>query len=1041
MSNLGRPLQNLDEASVSQIPALIQLVNLGYGYLSRESVRTLREGRGQFILRPIAVEALRRLNPDISEKTISDELAELEKVKLDEGLVKASEHIYTDLLCGRGVCELVNGKRFSPQMKFIDFQNPEANVFHVCAEFEIADVENRRPDIVLFVNGIPLAVIECKRGSVDVDVAIDQHLSNQEAGGAAKFYLFPQILVATNSVALKYGTMQTPKEFYSVWKEEWLDLDAVLECENRALPAELLERICSDLSRPSFVHSSRSIVSAQAEGIYCLFRRKRLLELVRNFILYDNGVKKIARYQQFFAIQKTLARLYETPRRGGLIWHTQGSGKSLTMVMLVKKLTEAFVNPRIIIVTDRRHLDHQISETFKACNIKKNVIRAKKADELFRLIREKSIDVITTLVQKFDHVSNKNFRDEDANVFILIDEAHRTQGGLANAWMNSILPNACQIAFTGTPLMKSEKASEVKFGGRIDAYTISEAEADGAILPLVYQAMFVDMRTEPEALDRFYGRLTRPLTESQRRGFERRCVSSQVLAENSSRIEIIAASIVEHYRAHFQGSGLKGQVVMPSKYAAVVCKEAMDLLGGVRAEVIISDAATEEGSDNATEQKKVVAEFLAEAKQRYGSLDKRELAVTKDFIKNPDGVELLIVVDKLLTGFDAPRNTVLYLAKQLKDHNLLQAIARVNRLFRGDVGKPEKESGIIIDYSKNAQNLCSAMELFSNYNREDVERALISVEEKTKELENVHAALVASVAGKSFDDNFDYFSANERERNVFYEQVNRYISVFSTCMALPGFSKNISQHNLSCFCKDLKHFVELKRTLQLALAEKVDFSKYRDKLHRILDRYIHAEEVEELSKTINLSDIQEFNRFVDDQKNGMSSRSKAEAIAAQVKKVIREKRDKDEAFYGKFSDKIEQLLEDLKTAKKNEVEDLLALVREVQRKVGDYEDSDIPVSIRAQKDLHPYYRNLKEYLPCEEEEDVRIVSEIADVIYENQCVDWDKNRTVELEVKDKIDDYLYDEVVGDRGINLDSEKIKKITDEAWNIAVRNKKPD
>ena len=1041
MHNNSNNLSDLDEASVSQIPALVQLVNLGYKYISREDVSKMREGKGQYILRPIALSAIKALNPDISEKSIYDTLVDLEKVKLDEGVFKASEHIFTDLLCGRSVNEIVAGKKVSPQLKFIDFANPENNVFNVTCEFGISEDALRRPDIVLFINGFPMAVIECKRGSVSVEEAVLQHICNQSGSNTPKFFLFPQILIATNGNALKYGTMLTPPNHYSVWKEPISD--GVAESINTQIDDSVLSQICADLDRPDFIQQKILTPNAQACGIFNLLRKERILDIIRNYILYDNGVKKIARYQQVFAVKKAIARAQENPHRGGLIWHTQGSGKSLTMVMLVKKLTETFVNPRVIVVTDRHDLDKQISDTFSACNIKKGVTKVKNTNELITFIKDKSLDVITTLIQKFDRVKDKSFSDPDSNVFILIDEAHRSQGGEANAWMNAILPNACQIAFTGTPLMREEKSSIGKFGGLIDSYTISQAEEDGAILPLVYQAMFVEMKTNPHMIDEFYSRISKPLSDEQRKDFEKKALSSKMMDENSSRIELIALNIVDHYKANFQGTGLKGQIVMPSKYTAIICKQAIDLLGGVSAEVIISSSGNggsdsdENGDDNLPEQKKVVANFEREQKRRFGSLETREKNLIADFRDNPNGLELIIVVDKLLTGFDAPRNTVLYLAKQLKDHNLLQAIARVNRIFNGDTGKQIKESGIIIDYSKNAENLKHAMELFSNYAPEDVEHALISTDEKVHELEVVYQKILDTLKNRSSDDVVSFLKSDERVRVEFYENVNDFIRIFSTCLSLSDFNKKVLPQELDRYCKDLKRFTELKKTTQLALAEIVDFSKYRDQLHKILDKYVSAIEVEELSKMINLSDVREFNRFVDDQKNGMSDRSKAEAIAAQTKRVISERYKEDVAFYEKFSIRIEKLLSDLKVAKQTDLAILLGDIREVQSQVDKYEDSDIPQFIRIQKSYHPFFRNLKQFVPAQDDIIAKIIKEVGDIITREKCVDWDKNITVERIAKDKIDDFLYDYVIAKMGVELTPNQISAITNEAWNIAVNN----
>lgn len=1044
-------LPDFDEASVSQIPAVLQLVNLGYDYIPRREIAMHRESNGQYILRDIAFNALRRINDArVSDQSLVEAIADLERVKLDDGIIKASESIYANLLCGRAVVEFIDGRKTSPQMRFIDWENPANNAFHVAAEFEISEDANRRPDIVLFVNGIPFAVIENKKPSVAVDTAVHQMIRNQQGGQTPRFFLFPQILVAANAQSVKYGTMLTPFEFYSVWKERDADDDfeaAVSRSVNAPVRAETVVQIGEDLLRARFVQTPRTITE-QDKGIYSLLRPERLLDLIRNFIVYDNGVKKITRYQQYFAIKKTLARIHETDengkRRGGLIWHTQGSGKSLTMVMLVKNLIEQVKNPRVIVVTDRRDLDIQIRDTFAACNIKKGVAQATSCKDLIEKIKSKTTDVITTLVHKFD--ADTDFSDDDSNLFVLIDEAHRTQGGEANAMMNKILPRACQIAFTGTPLMKEIKTkngvltkaeSVAKFGGLIDDYKISEAEKDGAVLPLIYQGRFVDQKIDPLA-DKFYDRVFAKMSEKERADFNQKCVSASVLEETSQRIEMIALDVHDHFVENFKDTGLKGQLVAPSKYAAVMFKQALDLFGDIRSEVVISETQAENSADDLKpDHKQIVARYLAEQKRLYGSLESREKRIVRDYKKNPDGCELLIVVDKLLTGFDAPRDTVLYLAKQLKDHNLLQAIARVNRVFDGDAGKPRKTAGLIVDYSKNAKNLKSALELFSNFDPADIENALMDTDSQIMLLKECFEELRKPFAGIGDKDDVnayvDKLKSDEKAREKFKEDVNACIRQFSLCRALHDFYDKVDLDTLRGWQGELKRFIEIKKTTMLACAEAVDFSKYKDQIAKLLDKYVTAREAEILSKEINLSDMREFDQYIEDERNGLSDKSKADAILAQTKKIIYEKYDQDRAFYGKFSDLIERLLVDLKTAKKEDLAALLEQAKAYQSAVAGYVDSDIPDDLHADKTAHPFYRNLKTFFNASADY-TDIVRHIVDLIKRRKVVDFSVKQEVRRAVINDIEDFLFDEI--DEKLSADT--IEQIALTAWNLAVENK---
>lgn len=1055
MTDILHELPDFDEASSSQIPALLQLINLGYDYIPRNEVNNHRESKSQYILHDIAKKALRNINEDIiSDKSIDEALYALEKTKLDDGMVKASEDVYSNLLGGVSVPEIIDGKKTSPQLKFIDWQEPKNNVYHVVAEFEIEEDQNRRPDIVLFVNGIPFAAIECKKASVPVDEAVYQMIRNQKFAQTPKFFLFPQILIATNINEVKYGTMQTPFEFYSVWKEKNAPTDyetKVLENVNKPIDDNTVSQVCKDLRRKDYVHHAKESLSAQDLGIYALLSPARLLDLVRNFVIYDNGIKKITRYQQYFAIKKTLQKIKNIDengkRRGGLIWHTQGSGKSLTMVMLVKNLIEEVKNPRVIVVTDRTDLDIQIRDTFAACNIKKGVVQATSCKNLLELIEHNPQDVITTLVHKFDKPTD--FVDDDNNIFVLIDEAHRTQSGDANMMMNKILPRACQIAFTGTPLMKkvpdrlvgkemSKSQSIEKFGGLIDEYTISEAEKDGAVLPLIYQGRFVD-QTIDEIADKFYERLAGRFSESERKDFAKKCISSSVLEETSQRIEMIALDVNDHFVKNFQNTGLKGQLVAPSKYAAVMFKQALDLLGEIRAEVIISDTLVDEGKDDTlSEHKKIVTDYMAKQKHLYGSLESREKQIIRDYKKNPEGCELLIVVDKLLTGFDAPCDTVLYLAKQLKDHNLLQAIARVNRVYDGADGKQSKTAGLIVDYSKNAKNLKSALELFSHYDPQDIDRALLDTDSQINLLNSIYDRLHTTFKDikdkQNTNDYVEYLKKNEKVREDFYGDVNKFIKQFSVCYSLYDFHSKMDTDKLLEYKKDLKRFVEIKKTTQLSLAEKVDFSKYKDQIMRLLDKYVTAKDVEVLSKEISLSDMREFNQYIEDDKNGLSDKSKADAILAQTKKVIKERYEQDEAFYGKFSELIDKILQELKQAKKEDLAALLTQAKECQKSVTDYEDSDIPEQLRKNKIYHPFYRNIRKFFKSDEKDYSQIVEDIVQIIKAHKIVDFQNNTSVKREIFFAIEDYLFDEV--DEKLSADT--IEQIVNTAWNLAVQNK---
>ena len=406
---------------------------------------------------------------------------------------------------------------------------------------------------------------------------------------------------------------------------------------------------------------------------------------------------------------------------------------------------------------------------------------------------------------------------------------------------------------------------------------------------------------------------------------------------------------------------------------------------------------------------------------------------------------MLIVVNKLLTGFDAPRNTFLYLAKQIKDHNLLQAIARVNRLFDGDEGREAKVNGFVIDYSKNARNLYDAMELFSNYDPEDIDRALLNSDEKITELERVYQDLHSIFnAVKNKQDTEEYVRVLEDDvetREHFYELVNGFVKQFSTCLMLYDFTQKFDAEKLRRYQGDLKKFVELKKIQKIKNAEEVDFSKYENQIRRILDKYVSSEYVVELSKPLLLREPKEFNKYIENTERGLSDKSKAEAIAAQTRRTIKENFHRDPEFYKRFSEKIEKLIAELKEAKKEDLVALLGLARDYQGQVNEYEASDIPDSIKNKKEYHPFFRNLKSAIEVHSvppDQLCAMVRVMYDLIDKHKIVDWHRNIEVERQVRMELEDYLFDVAKEKFGVPLTIDEIDSVIRQFWNLAVENR---
>jgi len=750
---------NTSETQIQQ--NTIELLKaMGYKYISPEEMKKHRNNTGQVVLKDILLQQLQKLNGfeykgthyPFSAKNIAKAIDDLDE-SLNEGLMTANQKISDQLLLGNAYTEeLIDGVKKSFSLHYIDYKNPQNNVFHFTEEFvvdrEIKDVKvkTRRPDLVLFINGIPFGVIELKKPSVESEQAISQMIRNQDTGEIQKLFKYIQITLVGNSHSPQYGTVGTPKKFYAVWKEKELGLDRMIEGR------------------------TPSILDFTA---YALFSKERVVELMHSFIIFDGKVKKIARYQQFFAIEKIMQRISKrdnTGRRaGGLIWHTQGSGKSLTMVMLAKVIKREIINSKVIIVTDRKDLDSQIHATFNNSEVKAE--RAKSGRNLIELLQSGK-SVITTLIHKFEKVKNENVILDDPNIFILVDESHRTQGGDMHKAMKKVFPEACYLGFTGTPLMKREKNSFAKFGGEIHRYTINQAVEDKAVLPLLYEGRLVDQWiSDEEGLDRRFEKIAKHLNEEQQLDLKKKWARFQKVASSERRLEMIMMDINEHFKKNVQGT-FKAMLATSSKYEAIKYHKLFEEEGDIKTAFVISAPDSREGhSEVDDENKAFIQEEWNRVIKKYGD-EEKYLDKVKDEFVNGDEVDLIIVVDKLLTGFDAPRASVLYIDKLLKEHNLLQAIARVNRLYEG------KDFGFIIDYRGLLGDLDKALNDYSGlaeFDEEDIVGAVFDIKEEIAKVKTYYSHLedlFNEVENKNDQESYEVFLAEEENRKLFYEYLS-----------------------------------------------------------------------------------------------------------------------------------------------------------------------------------------------------------------------------------------------------------------------------
>lgn len=1054
---------NTSEKHLSQIPALQLLISLGYKYLSPSQASLLRGGKtSHVILESVLNEQLHKINLihhkgqdyHFSDPNIQEAIQRLKNIHYD-GLQKTNEAIYDIITLGTTLEQTIDGNSKSFSLNYIDWKNPSNNVFHVSPEFTVErnrSAESARPDIVLFVNGIPLAVIECKAPSTGIDQAISQSIRNQGDDYIPKLFTYVQLVMGINKNAARYATVGTKAKFWAVWNELEDKADDIASLINTPLSEEQKDALFSDFkdARASFDMSEREgerMVTEQDKAVYSLCRPERLLELAYRFTLFDKGTKKIVRYQQFFVIRSTLSRIKhrdnEGNRAGGIIWHTQGSGKSLTMVMLARTLIldAEIINPRIVLVTDRDDLDKQLGNTFAACGLSKET--ATSGRNLVKHLKDK-VGIITILIHKFEKGwEAEKFVDPSQDIFVLVDESHRTNFGLLSTRRNQMLPNACYLGFTGTPLLKKEKNSFSKFGGLIEPhYSINQAVKDKAVLPLLYEGRHVEMIQNQAAIDLWFERHTSDLSKEQKADLKRKYARAEMLNKSDQVIYMRAFDISEHYRANWQGTGFKAQLVAPTKAVALKYHEYLEDIGYVSSEVIISPPDTREGHEEVNEgTTDEVGRFWAKMMRRFGSEAEYNKQIIHQF-KESEEPEVLIVVDKLLTGFDAPTNTVLYLCRILREHTLLQAIARVNRLHEG------KDFGYIVDYASVLGELDKALtmyKIFGGFDEEDLAGALTSIKAEVQMLPQRYSHvwdIFREVKNKHDVEAFEVLLADEDLREEFYERLSQYSKTLSISLSTDTFIMAINEEKLGMYKGDLKRFQKLKQSVKLRYAEAIDYRDYAPKIKKLLDTHIQANEVIQVNQPFNIFDDQSF----DDMKQGKGVHAgktiaaQADIIAHATKKVIYEKMGEDPAFYEKFSQLIQHAIDAFKARRISDL-DYLNNVSEIRNKVVLKNHDDVPASINGNDEACAYYGVIRPYFTHDatknnkfEEISATTALTIYNIIEGKWKVDFLTDDNAQKSAINDIDDFLYDEINHKSGVALSLEQMDEIIDKTMQIA-------
>lgn len=1020
------------EDNISKYPAIELLKSMGYIYISPQDC-TLQRGNGyDVVLKDILRGQLRRLNRysyagtenEFSATNIERAIEDIDE-PLSDGLVRTSEKIYDALLLGKSYPETVgDGKMLSFNMKYIDWDNLENNLFHVTEEYTVESQDkqhNARTDIVLFINGIPLAVIECKAPHISVEQAVEQNIRNQQSCYIPQLFKFAQIILATNKNAVKYATTGTPKKFWNIWKEE----------NKLFLETELSSLITSRMP------------TEQDKNIISMFTKSRIVELVRYFILYDANVKKICRYQQYFAIKEIIKTISETDssgnRQSGVIWHTQGSGKSLTMVMLAKYILMEMTqfNPRVIIVTDRKELDGQIAATFAHTRL--NPARATSGRHLEELITQGKADVVTSIINKFNTAEKLNAINYSKDIFVLVDESHRSNYGQLATKMRTVFPNACYIGFTGTPLMKSEKNTMTKFGRLIHKYTIKDGVDDGAIVPLIYEGRFVEQNVDEVNIDLWFEQTTKRLNDSQKQDLKNKWSSIRRLASTDARIKRIALDINNHFIEGYLNTGFKAMLATNYKRDAVRYLECFEQFGDLTCAVVISPPDLRESVDDVDEgtDNKVIA-YWNKMIKKYGDSDRYEEAMKNKFC---DGeIDILIVCSKLLTGFDAPVCQVLYIDKELKEHGLLQAIARTNRLSEG------KDYGLIVDYRGLIEKLDTAMDMYSgagleNFDSNDLKGAIVDVMSAVGSLREAYSHiddLFTPVTDKRDAEAVEVFLAYEKKREQFYNLLCELGKALNLVLNSEQAYKAVSRDEINRYQETFIFFSKVRRSLKIRYFDAIDNSEYEPLMQNLLDTHLSVSGLKRITNPIDILNKDDFEKELEELG---SLRAKADAITNRMTKSISEKYDENPAYYDSFSKRIKDALEEFKDKVVNEAE-YLAKMRSIMDDYGKGKtDVYYPESIKNNVHAQAFYGVISAVfystpdINVDSDLTADISIRITGIIEKHSRVDWTNNKTIHDRIAQDIDD-LFFEYEKEQKLNLSFDVIDKIIDNVKTVALR-----
>lgn len=956
---------------------IAQLQELGYEHLYGPSLDSERESKGEIVLKERLSKAILRLNPWLSNTNLSKVLHSITHME-STSLMEANQK-FQDMIVNMSSIQQDLGKGKKNQtVKLIDFERPVNNEFLVVDQFTINNAQgNIRPDLIIFINGLPLVIVECKSPMLSPDEQIGEgtrQLSRYQTSHEQLFH-YNQFMIVTSNDRAKAGTIGAKVQHYGEWKDPY--------------PRTVAELGVSP--------TPQDVLTAG------MLTKENLLDLIRNFIVYEpvegRTIKKLARYQQFRAVNKAIDRILraeDKTQRGGVVWHTQGSGKSLTMVYLAVKLRriQELKNPTIVVVTDRKDLDDQIANTFRRCGFP-NPQQAESVVQLRKLLQQGTGSTIMTLVQKFqEDAVTKEFKNLSTaeNIIVMIDESHRSQyGGLATI-MKSAMPNACYLAFTGTPIDKEDKSTKRAFGPYIDKYTIEQAVEDGATVPIFYEARMVDLHVQGDSLDELFERQFREYKEEDRERIKKKYVTEEAIISSRKRIKRIVLDMIEHYETHIQPNGFKAQVVAISREAAVMYKEMLDELSNYESKVIISAGHNDK-----------------EHLQKHHISKDEEKEVIARFKKpiSEDPLCFIIVCDKLLTGFDAPIEQVMYLDKPIKEHNLLQAIARTNRTY------DKKTYGLIVDYYGVSRFLEQA---FSIFNTEDVQGALQSIDTEIPRLQSRHRSAMRF---------FDYIPKENLEACLQVLEPEDVRKEFDTAFKRLSESMDMVMPSPKAhgYIGDLKFLGKVRQAAKSRYRiDGMDISDCGEKVKQLIEEHLAAVGIDVVHEPIDILS-NKFKRRIEEEK---TPEGKAAEMEHAIRHEIRVKLEENPVYYTSLKERLEELLQRRKD-RQMDIEEILA---ELSSMVNDMRNTAEKSQEHGfTREQYPFYQMLeKEMPPYEDVEDLKALTHlITDTIQQEAVVEWTNKDDVKREIRKKIKKQL-------RVSPCPKDKLESLTQQLINLA-------